>query len=85
MALTLLGTQALLPTGRFVFISSLSVMGPLHERDGKDIMASELARPNTAYGASKLQAESMLADIRDLNYVVLRPTGCMVRGRRIMR
>lgn len=75
LALTLLGTQALLPTGRFVFISSLSVMGPLHEKDGKDIMASELARPNTAYGASKLQAESMLADIRDLNYVVLRPTG----------
>ena len=75
LALTLLGTHALLPTGRFVFISSLSVMGPLHEKDGKDIMASELARPNTAYGASKLQAESMLAEIRDLNYVVLRPTG----------
>lgn len=75
LALTLLGTRALLPTGRFVFISSLSVMGPLHEKDGKDITASELARPNTAYGASKLQAEAMLAEIRDLNYVVLRPTG----------
>lgn len=75
LALTLLGTRALLATGRFVFISSLSVMGPLHESDGKDIKATELARPNTAYGASKLQAESMLAEIRNLNYVVLRPTG----------
>lgn len=31
--------------------------------------------PNTAYGASKLQAESLLADVKGLNYVVLRPTG----------
>lgn len=54
-------------------------MGPIHEKDYKPICEADLARPNTAYGASKLQAEALLADIKGLNYVVLRPTGCMAR------
>ena len=50
-------------------------MGPVHEHDYAPITEHDLARPNTAYGASKLQAEAMLADVKELNYVVLRPTG----------
>ena len=75
LAINLLATKALRPAGRFVFISSLSVMGPVHEHDYAPITEHDLARPNTAYGASKLQAEAMLADVKELNYVVLRPTG----------
>lgn len=75
LALSLQRTGALRLNGRFVFISSLSVMGPVHEKDYKPITETDFAVPNTAYGASKLQAESLLADIKGLNYVVLRPTG----------
>lgn len=75
LAINLLATRALRQAGRFVFISSLSVMGPIHEHDHAPITEHDLARPNTAYGASKLQAEALLADIKDLNYIVLRPTG----------
>lgn len=75
LAINLLATKALRPAGRFVFISSLSVMGPVHEHDYAPITEHDLARPNTAYGASKLQAEALLAEIKDLNYIVLRPTG----------
>lgn len=75
LALSLRLTEALNADGRFVFISSLSVMGPAHEKDNQPITEHDLPVPNTAYGASKLQAESLLADVKGLNYVVLRPTG----------
>ncbi len=75
LALSLQLTGALRPEGRFVFISSLSVMGPCHEADNKEITLADTPRPNTAYGASKLMAESLLADVRGLNYIILRPTG----------
>lgn len=67
LARLLLATDAL--AGRFVFVSSLSVMGDLDEcQDG-------LPHPNTAYGRSKLEAERRLAATEGLDYVVLRPTG----------
>lgn len=61
--------------GRFIFISSLSIMGALHETDYAAIRADEPADPNTAYGRSKMQAEQSLAAIPELDYVTLRPTG----------
>ncbi len=73
LARLLMAEKALI--NRFVFISSLSVYGPLHEHDHAPISATELPRPNTAYGRSKLLAEKGLADIRGLNYIILRPTG----------
>lgn len=67
LARLLLHTKAL--TGRFVFVSSLSVMGdPSQNTDGTPC-------PNTAYGQSKWEAEQLLANIAGLDYVVLRPTG----------
>lgn len=60
---------------RLVFISSLSVCGPLHESDYAPLTATDTPRPNTAYGASKLAAEHLLADVGGLDYIVLRPTG----------
>lgn len=75
LAKALTEAGALRPEGRFVFISSLSVMGPLHEKDGLPLSADEAPQPDTAYGESKLQAERLLARIPGLNYVILRPTG----------
>lgn len=75
LARALLTTQALNPGGRFVFISSLSVCGPVHDADFRLISEADIPQPNTAYGRSKLLAEQYLRDIPDLDYVVLRPTG----------
>ena len=72
-AQSLLAAGAL--TGRFVFISSLSVCGPLCEDSGRPICAADVPQPNTAYGRSKLEAEQQLAQIDGLDYIVLRPTG----------
>lgn len=81
LARLLLKTGALAPGGRFVFVSSLSIMGNIHDRDVEasgayvPLCETDTPVPNTAYGRSKLDAERGLAEIDGLNYVVLRPTG----------
>lgn len=71
-ALTALG----MPLRRFVFISSLSVMGPVREQEPHtDITATDTPRPDTAYGRSKLEAERYLDSLKGLPVVTLRPTG----------
>lgn len=75
LALLLLETGALKQGGRFVFISSLSACGAIHEIDQAPITESDIPIPNTAYGLSKWQAENFLQSIPGLNFVVLRPTG----------
>lgn len=65
-----------MPIERFVFISSLSILGPLHEvQPYQEISERDRPRPNTAYGRSKLQAEEYLCSLADFPYVILRPTG----------
>lgn len=75
--------------GRLVFVSSLAVMGALHEQrlcdaQGKPcqgaaayrpFQSSDAPQPNTAYGRSKWAAEQALAQMEALDYIVLRPTG----------
>ena len=73
LAEALVGAKAL--SGRFVFLSSLSVYGAIHEDDALPITLSDEPRPNTAYAASKLEAERRLKEIDGLRYVILRPTG----------
>ena len=69
---------------RFVFVSSLSVFGAIKEdkigTDGSPrkyapITDADYPRPNTAYGESKLAAESFLRAQTDVPWVILRPTG----------
>ena len=69
--------QALkMPLRRFVYISSLSIMGAIREQQPyTEILESDEAKPNTAYGRSKLEAEQWLDTVEDLPYVILRPTG----------
>lgn len=58
---------------KFVFISSLAAIGPLHTMTGI-ITDESKAQPITAYGHSKLLAEDGLKLIANLNYTTLRPT-----------
>lgn len=76
-----------MPLRRFVYISSLSIMGAIREQQPyEEIRESDEAKPNTAYGKSKLAAEQWLATLSDSHsplgeqgggfpYVILRPTG----------
>ena len=81
LARLLLSTGALAEGGRFVFVSSLSIMGNIHDNDTDaqgsymELSETDTPVPNTAYGRSKLDAERGLAEMPDLNYVILRPTG----------
>ena len=69
------GTQhlvrALIATGmplkRFVYISSLSIMGAIREEQPyTEILESDTPQPNTAYGRSKLEAEEWLKTLSNL-------------------
>ncbi len=65
-----------MPLQRFVFVSSLSILGAIHEdMPYKDITDSDTPQPNTAYGRSKLMAEEYLRSLKDFPFVILRPTG----------
>lgn len=60
---------------QFVYISSLSVFGPIREKDYSPICEQDVPRPNTAYGVSKLHSEEYLHTMKDFPYVIFRPTG----------
>ena len=70
---------------RFVYISSLSIMGAIREQQPyTEIRESDEAKPNTAYGRSKLEAEQWLCLLNEklemrneelFPFVILRPTG----------
>ena len=66
-----------MPLKRFVYISSLSIMGAIHEQQPyQEIREDDTARPNTAYGRSKLEAEHFLDTVASrVPYIILRPTG----------
>ena len=69
--------QLQMPIRRFIYISSLSIYGAIHEnKPYREIREDDIPRPNTAYGKSKLEAEKYLEAIgNDFPYIVLRPTG----------
>lgn len=60
---------------QFVFISTLSVFGPVREKSYSPICEDDEPAPNTAYGLSKLKAEIYLQSIPGFPYVIYRPTG----------
>jgi len=66
-----------MPVRKFVYLSSLSVFGPIREGyPHQDILLDDEPKPNTHYAKSKIKAEEFLKTKKDvLNYVVLRPTG----------
>lgn len=65
-----------MPLKRFVFVSSLSVYGPVAEHQPyREICGNDTPQPNTAYGRSKLAAEQYIESIEGFPYVILQPTG----------
>ena len=69
-----------MPLRRFVYLSSLSIFGPVREQQPyQEIRDTDIPQPNTAYGRSKLAAEQWLDSLAtqgiQLPYVILRPTG----------
>jgi nucleoside-diphosphate-sugar epimerase len=69
-----------MPLKRFVYISSLSIMGAIREEQPyREIREDDKPQPNTAYGKSKLAAEKYLSTLNDqcpaFPYIILRPTG----------
>ena len=59
----------------FIYISSLSIFGPIHEDTYQPISEADEPRPNTAYGQSKLKSERYLQSQADFPSVIFRPTG----------
>ncbi|MGL5980918.1 MAG: NAD-dependent epimerase/dehydratase family protein [Phocaeicola sp.] len=60
---------------QFLFISSLSVMGPIQENSYQPISTNNSPNPNTAYGRSKWDSEQYIQSQSDFPYVIFRPTG----------
>ena len=70
---------------QFLYVSSLSVLGPIREEqnaDGSynDMLATDEPQPNTDYGVSKVKSEEFLAQKRmktdgKFHYTIFRPTG----------
>jgi Nucleoside-diphosphate-sugar epimerases len=60
---------------KFIYLSSLSVFGPIHERKLIPISDDDTPKPNTAYGLSKLHAEEYIKSIPGFPYLIFRPTG----------
>lgn len=59
---------------KLLYISSLSVMGPIVEKDRGALTEEMIPQPNTRYGASKLKAELWLATA-GIPYIIFRCTG----------
>ena len=79
-----------MPVKRLVYLSSLSIFGPIREQQPyEEIRDTDSPQPNTAYGESKLQAEEVLRPTPSPSpregsatagggafpYIILRPTG----------
>lgn len=59
---------------RFLYISSLSALGPGDEQHYTPLSSSTIPNPNTRYGVSKIKAETHLLT-SSLPWTILRPTG----------
>ena len=70
----LLKETSLVPE-KFLYMSSLSAVGPYDEENYTPATSTTPADPNTAYGLSKVQSESYLETISGIPYVIFRPTG----------
>ncbi|MDE6491171.1 MAG: NAD(P)-dependent oxidoreductase, partial [Muribaculaceae bacterium] len=60
---------------RFLYMSSLSALGPGDEKGYTPLGDNTIPRPNTRYGLSKIKAETYIETIPDFPYIIFRPTG----------
>ena len=60
---------------RFLFMSSLSALGPGDEKGYTPLSADMVPNPDTRYGLSKIKAEQYLEHLSGIPYIIFRPTG----------
>ncbi len=60
---------------RFLYMSSLSALGPGDEQGYAPLTSKSIPHPNTRYGLSKIKAETYLETHADLQWIIFRPTG----------
>lgn len=60
---------------RFLFMSSLSALGPGDEKNYTPLDRDTVPNPNTRYGLSKIKAETFLGTCTWLPWIIFRPTG----------
>lgn len=60
---------------RFLFMSSLSALGPVDEVNYSPITSKSIPQPNTRYGLSKIKAETFLELQENFPWIIFRPTG----------
>ena len=71
---TMIEREGLVPD-RFLYMSSLSALGPADEKNYTPIDSTTIPSPNTRYGLSKIKAETFLEIQPDFPWVIFRPTG----------
>ena len=71
--------EALINTGmmpeRFLYMSSLSALGPYDEKTYSPYHSKVVPEPNTKYGMSKIKAETFLDITPEVPWIIFRPTG----------
>lgn len=71
--------EALINTGmmpeKFLYMSSLSALGPYDEKTYQPYHSKVIPDPNTKYGMSKIKAETFLDMSPDVPWIIFRPTG----------
>ncbi len=60
---------------RFLYMSSLSALGPADEKNYTPLSSRTIPMPNTRYGVSKIKTETLLEASSDLDWIIFRPTG----------
>ncbi len=60
---------------RFLYMSSLSALGPADEKGYTPITSATVPDPNTRYGLSKIKTETYLETLPDFPWTIFRPTG----------
>ena len=59
----------------FLYMSSLSALGPGDEKGYQPYAGDAIPQPNTKYGLSKIKAETYLQTLPDFPWIIFRPTG----------
>ena len=60
---------------RFLYMSSLSALGPVDEVNYTPITSRSIPNPNTRYGLSKIKTETYLETQPGIPWIIFRPTG----------
>lgn len=60
---------------KFLYVSSLSALGPGDEKGYTPLTETDFPRPDTRYGLSKIKSEQWLEISSGLPWIIFRPTG----------